>query len=214
MKRYSDKGYAWRAHFFIALAVMGGVLTSASAWGQQVQGSGDITLGVSATRDPANQFTLDGGFSWQDAYILNSPNAAYATPLSGTRYISEDATGLGHIDTTRHYRTVIWPCACHGRRVPALTSFKVHADNVAELQVTGTFKGKQIVAEVAANFQDPPEDLITAPPIGVPGAVILKPGPNVLDIYLQNFMTPTALDYKAKIECIRRTHVKDERDDD
>ena len=216
MKTCNDKVSVWKVFFFIALTIMGGVITSTRTWAQQVQGSGDINLGSSATRDPATQFTLDAGMTWQDAYILNVPNVAYASPLPGTRYISEDAMGNGHTETIRRYRTVIWPCSCPRRFVPALTSFLVHADNAARLSVNGVPIGSQNQAEISANFVNPPEDLLVAPFSfsAQPGPVLLKSGPNILEIDLHNFNGVTALNYKAIVECRREKRTFRSRDDD
>jgi len=203
MKRHNDKVSVWRVFFFIALVGIGGVLTSTLAWAQQVQGSGDTNLGGTATRDPANQFTLDGGATWQDAYILNVPHPSYTAPMVGTRYISEDPTGTGVGQTTRRYRTIIWPCSCREGRVPALTSFLVHTDNAASLTVNGSFIGAQEDLEIAANFQGTPEDLIVAPFTGPGGPVLLNPGPNILEFDIHNFNSPAAFDYLATVKCIK-----------
>lgn len=199
MQKSHTTRFMQRVVFVIALAVLGGVLTSPHAWAQ-VHGSGATSLPASLVRDPVTQF-LNAQGAWEDAYILPTntfPVTAYAPALPGTRYVSAHPTGYPPVQSDTRYRTILWPCACPQGLVPALTSFQVHADNVATLFVNNASPaaGTQPFDEIAANFLNPPENLVSSP-------IALFPGPNILEVKVHNFGGPSALDYRATVACIK-----------
>src|SRR6266545_3995492 len=88
----------------IALCLMGGVFIQC-AWAQTTQ---TITLisgsGPIGSQDPANQFTLDGGVTWQDAFIVGP--YPYYDLIPGTQYINRNPDNSGPELTATRYRTI------------------------------------------------------------------------------------------------------------
>lgn len=182
-------------------------LGGTSAWAA-VQGSGHSNWEAIGSRDGANQFTLDGGLTWEDVYIV-AEHPRYAPPIAQTRYISLDpsvVTPPFSSNTTTRYRTIIWPRPCLEKNtIPALTAVHIHADSKATLYLNGIALGRQEAAKVS-NYQDPPEELVAAAPVDLnshqgPEPLLVLRGPNVLEFDIQNFGGPTAFDYKATIGC-------------
>ena len=147
--------------------------------------SGD---GPTGSRDTANQFTVDGGATWQDAYIV-TPIPGYDV-IPGTQYISLSPNLSGPLHATTRYRTTFELPA--GFSDPALT-VEVHADNVATLFLNGVQIGQQPFAEIFANFQNPTESFTSADPS------LFVPGTNILEFDIHNFTGPTAFDYQATV---------------
>ena len=137
----------------IALCLMGSIHPVALASAQTTQtitlisGNGDI-----GSQDPANQFTLDGGVTWQDAFIL--PLFGFYAVIPGTHYINRNPVNSGPDNTVTRYRTMfVLPS---GFSNPSLT-VQVHADNVATLFLNGSQIGQQPFSEIMENFLNPPE---------------------------------------------------------
>jgi len=171
----------------IALALVGGIQLGSPAWAQTTQ---TITLisgnGPIGTQDPANQFTLDGGVTFQDAFIIDKHSAYDLIP--GTQYINRNPNFSGPASTATRYRTIFTLPSCYSN--PSL-SVLVHADNVATLFLNGVQIGQQPFAEIFPNFQDPADSFTVTNP------ALFQPGANTLEFDIFNFSGPTAFDYKA-----------------
>lgn len=179
-------------NFVLAVAVaalLGGVYPVGIT---QAQTTATITLvsgnGPIGSLDAANQFTADGGVTWQQAYVV-APISSYHV-IPGTQYISRSPNLSGPLHAATRYRTTF--ALPGGFSEPALT-VDVHADNVATLFLNGVQIGQQPFAEIFANFQDPAESFATADP------TLFLEGTNVLEFEIHNFTGPTAFDYKATV---------------
>lgn len=173
----------------MALLLIGSLRPAAIAWAQTAQTiiliSGNGPIG---SRDAVNQFTMDGGVTWQDAYII-APQSAYHV-IPGTQYINLNPNPSGPTFTATRYRTSFELPA--GFRNPALT-VEVHADNVATIFLNGVQIGQQQFAEIFANFQNPAESFTTTDPS------LFVAGTNVLEFEIYNFTLFTGFDYKAVV---------------
>jgi hypothetical protein len=145
--------------------------------------------GAIGSRDPANQFTLDGGVNFQDAFII-VPNPLYSI-IPGTQWISSAADGNGvAFGTVRFRRSFVLPQGFHD----ASLSVDVHADNVASVFLNGMQIGQQPFAAILANFQDPPSTFTATDP------VLFRAGTNVLEFDITNLGGPgPSFDYKAVV---------------
>ena len=146
-----------------------------------ISGGGPI-----GTLDPVNEFTLDGGATYQPAHIV-FPHPSYSV-IPGTNYINKNADISGEEFTNTHYRATFQLCA--GFTNPSLI-LNVHADNVATVFLNGVQFGQQPFAEISENFQDPPSVFTATGPFVA--------GTNTLEFDIFNFSGPTAFDYKAVV---------------
>jgi hypothetical protein len=169
------------------LTLIGGVgqVRSASAEIQTItllSGNGPV-----GSRDSLNKFTVDGGITFQDAFIV-APHPFYSL-IPGTQYINmtPDLSGPQYTNTARFTTTFALPRWFSN---PSLT-IQVHADNVATVFLNGVQIGHQTFAEVASNFQDPPETFTAM------DSALFRVGVNILEFDIFNFCCPTAFDYKA-----------------
>lgn len=187
---YSKMSKVFLSSFVLVVITL--VLTIGPASTARAQTTATITLisgnGSIGGLDATNQFTVDGGITWQQAYIV-APHSAYHV-IPGTQYISRSSNLSGPLHTATRYRTTFELPA--GFSEPALT-VDVHADNVATIFLNGVQIGQQPFAEIFANFQNPAESFATANP-----ALFLS-GTNVLEFEIHNFTGPTAFDYKATV---------------
>ena len=149
-----------------------------------ISGSGDI-----GSTDPANQFTLDAGATFQPAFII-PPNALYSI-IPGTQYISHVPDGNGvPIGAVRFRASFVLP---QGYQDASL-SVDVHADNVATVYLNGTQFGQQPFAAIIENFVDPPSTFTASDP------ALFHAGTNTLDFDIYNFGGPgPSFDYKAVV---------------
>jgi hypothetical protein len=144
--------------------------------------------GAVGERDALNQFSLDGGQTYQDAFIV-TPNPAY-TVIPGTQYISRSADLSGPENTATRFRTLFTLPA--GYSNPSI-SVDVYADNVATVFVNGKSIGAQTFAEIFANFQN------QSAPCAENDPTAFHAGVNTLEFEVHNFTSIMALDYKAVV---------------
>ena len=146
------------------------------------------TGAVPGSRDAANQFTLDKGATWQDAYIVR-PMSNYHIIL-GTQYVSATATGRGFPGQSIRYRATFQ--LPEGYSNPSFV-IDIHADNAATIWLNGHLIGQQEQAEEERNFQNPAEQYKTADPEH------FQTGLNILEFDIRNFLDPSGFDYKAVV---------------
>lgn len=175
--------------FLIAFAPMRNSRLSTLAWAQTTQTltliSGDGPIG---TQDPNNKFTLDGGGTFQNSFII-TPRPFYAV-IPGTQYINRNPDFSGPEFTATLYKTVfVLPIDFSD---PSLT-IELHSDNVATLFLNGVQIGQQPNAEIFSNFQDPPESFMVNDPS------LFRDGVNTLEFDIFNFTGTTAFNYKAQV---------------
>ena len=171
--------------------ILGALILIAAAVAGTMAQSTSITLESGATlgtRDPANQFTLDKGNTWQDAYIVR-PMSNYHIIL-GTQYISATPTGRGFPQQAIRYRATFQ--LPEGFSNPSFY-IDIHADNAATIYLNGHLIGQQDQLEVERNFQNPAEQYKTANPAH------FNTGPNVLEFEIMNFLDPSGFDYRAVV---------------
>ena len=144
--------------------------------------SGNAPVGE---RDPHTEVSVDGGATYEQAYVVN-PQGAYDT-IPGSEWIkasSDPATVL--------YRRVF--------RIPtgatdASISACVHADNAATIRINGVKIGEQPQEETFENFQNPAECY-------APSEEVLTAGNNLLEIDVWSGGPPSGLDYSIKISWV------------
>ena len=128
---------------FLMLFAIAGILFPNALHAQ----TGTITMisgnGLVNQQDAANKFTLDGGATWQDAYII--PTYSAYSLISGTKYLNRYPNNNGGTNTSVLYRTYFYLPSLFTS--PTLT-VKVFADNVATVFLNGVQFGQQPWAEV------------------------------------------------------------------
>lgn len=139
-------------------------------------------------RDLDNEFTSDGGTTWEKAFVY------YVYPaeeIDGTQFISSNSSGSGPQGTTR-YRTVFELPS--GFANPSL-DLLVHADNYAAIYLNGVEIGQQPQGDLPENYEGEPEAFSVNEPS------LFQEGSNTLEFEITNTSEgPTAFDYKAVIE--------------
>lgn len=171
----------------VTIALLGTSLFGGQSWAlTQTLVSGDGAIG---TRDANNEFTLDGGANFQDAYIVQK-HPAYANPIPGTNFISRvSSVGISLPKEIVRFRTTFeLDCFIN----PSLTVL-IHADNWGEIFLNGVSIGSQPKAEIFPNFQGSPESFTTT------DAGLFLAGTNILEFDLGNFSGPAAFDYEATV---------------
>ena len=144
--------------------------------------------GAPPGRDALNQFSTDGGATWQQAFIV--PKNQFYSKLPGSEWISVSASSSSPNAHTRYRRAFDLPAGCQG----ATLTVRVHVDNEATAWLNGTQFGATPVGERFATFQDPAEGPYTT-------AGPFLPAGNVLEFRVRNYSGPTALDYVAVLSC-------------
>lgn len=148
-----------------------------------ISGNGNI-----GELDPLNLFSVDGGVTYEPAYII-VPHPFYSV-IAGTHYINRNPTYAGPNNTSTLYKTTFELPADFR---DASVTVNIHADNVATIYLNGTPIGQQTFAEIFPNFQDPPELFTTNDPS------LFNAGTNTLLFDIYNFGGPTAFDYLAEM---------------
>ena len=172
-------------------------------------GSQTVTMvsgnGSPPGRDSFNEFSTDGGVTWDQAYIVNG-NPAYANPIAGSEWISVDANlgfpvppGL----EIRYRRVFDLPQDCG----PAGLSVILHVDNDGGVFLNGVPFGSTPPGPLVSNFQDPPEGpFTTTGPFQQSG--------NILEFRTTDEGVVTGLDYEATLTCAGVDDDDDDDDDD
>ena len=186
----------------LALLVVLSWTLVASAQGNGGDGARTLTL-VSGNdsapgRDPFTKFSLDGGATWDEAYVVpkcGSPGPwdtaacqAWANPIPGTNWIAVNPDKSGPA-TSLYRRKFKLPKRCRS----ATLEIDVHADNDATLSLNGVVFGAQPAGPLLPNFQGPPERFTTEGPF--------RKRWNALEFMVRDYGNPTALDYKATVTC-------------
>jgi hypothetical protein len=143
-----------------------------------------------------NQFSTDGGTTWNSAFIVQNIPAWHL--ISGTQYISSDPSLPQLPSGDTWYRvTFTLPSSFSN---PSL-NIRIHADNAATIYLNPTNAlpspnnqiGAQPQQRILSNFQDLPETFTTSSPS------LFKPGTNTLYFRISNFDFQTAFDYLANV---------------
>jgi hypothetical protein len=172
-------------------------------------GSQTVTMvsgnGSPPGRDSFNEFSTDGGVTWDQAYIVEG-NPLYANPIAGSEWISVDAN-LGFPVTpgleVRYRRVFDLPRGCGA----AGLSVVLHVDNDASVFLNGVSFGSTPPGQLESNFQDPPEGpFTTAGPFQKSG--------NLLEFRANDQGIVTGLDYEATLTCAGADDDDDDDDDD
>ena len=145
--------------------------------------------GSPGQRDPFTQFSVDGGISYYDAFIVE-PYWAYSV-IPGTNYLSASPDLTLPAPGITRYRTLF--------QLPqgfsnASLVLQVHADNAATFFLNGVQIGQQVQMDTWDNFQDPAESF------AVNDSSLFKGGTNVLEIEVLEIGGITALDYAAQVK--------------
>ena len=150
--------------------------------------SGDGPIG---TRDPLNEFTLDGGLTYEKAWIIE-PSPLYDV-IPGTQYINISLNyEIPQYDTSFYRALFDLPSNYFD---PSLIVY-LHADNVGTVFLNGVFLGQQPFESTRDNFQDPPEVFPTSDPAH------FHSGINILEFEIYNFWGRAGFDYKAEVSFV------------
>jgi hypothetical protein len=181
----------------IALYLTGGMLIH-PAWAQTTQ---TVTLisgnGAIGTLDPLNQFSVDGGATWQQAWIVTALSVYGKIP--GAEYIFCGSTvfnpcGVRGSGISTLYRTTFTLPA--GAANPSLV-VNVHADNAAIIYLNGVEIGRHscwgTFSCTGAEFSEPPETFSTSV------SSLFQVGANILSFDLWDFGFAAGLDYQATV---------------
>lgn len=147
--------------------------------------------GVPGSRDANTDISLDGGVTWQDAWIVQA-HPLYST-LPGTSWLSDSTSGVHRQNQTTLFRREF--------RLPDGASDAglrvcLHADNVATVRLNGVLVGAQLDGAYLQHFQDPAE-CFDAPP----GALAET---NELRFSVRDHGSVMGLDYRATLTYAER----------
>lgn len=152
-----------------------------------ISGNGSV-----GDQDPATQFSLDGGTTYQDVYIV-SPTPNYDT-ITGTQWISVSSDAWGPVDATMLYRTtfVLPP----GASSPSFT-VQLFADDQASVYLNGTFLGQQ--SDIPTPGHPYPDFTFPTSVFSTNDPSLFLTGTNVVSIVNYNGDNPTGLDYDGQV---------------
>jgi hypothetical protein len=144
-------------------------------------------------RDSFNEFSTDGGVTWDQAYTVNK-HPLYANPIAGSEWISIDANlgfpGTPGVRQASYRRFFDLPDDCGA----AALSVILHADNDGGVSLNGVPFGSTPTGPLLSNFQDPPEGpYTTVGPFHDEG--------NLLEFRTNDYGIWTAIDYEATLTC-------------
>jgi hypothetical protein len=173
----------------LLLLLVVGLAPTALGWKTVTMVSGN---GSPPGRDSFNEFSTDGGVTWDQAYIVEG-HPLYANPIAGSEWISIDAN-LGAPVTpgleVRYRRVFDLPEGCGAAELSVI----LHVDNDASVFLNGVPFGSTPPGPLESNFQDPPEGpFTTTGPFQQSG--------NLLEFRANDQGVVTALDYEATLTC-------------
>jgi hypothetical protein len=151
-------------------------------------------------RDPLNEFSTDGGVTWDHAYTV-SKYSVYADPIPGSEWISIDANlgfPVGDNQEIRYRRFFDLPKDCQAKRLSVI----LHVDNDAGVFLNGVPFGSTPLGQILSNFQGAPEGPFTTT------GPFQKRG-NLLEFRGDGSRVVAGLDYEATLTC-----ADDDDDDD
>ena len=170
------------------------------------QGTSTIVLQSGATGAPGSpdsmhECSLDGGKTWQKAYVVPKAPAYDIISNPKTQYISCSPDGSGAANFDTWYRVNFTLPVCF---VNASLNVTIHADNYAAIYLNSPstnladpahFVGAQSSSPnpPSANFQVPPESYVTSNP------ALFLPRTNTLYFKVHNDDFVTAFDYVATV---------------
>ena len=155
-------------------------------------------------RDPLNEFSTDGGLTWDQGYIVDK-YSVYADPIPGSEWISIDANlGFPVADNQeiRYRRFFDLPRDCHAKKLSVI----LHVDNDAAV-VAGPGQHPQRLGQLLSNFQGEPEG-----PFTTTGP--FKEAGNLLEFRGDGSRVVAGLDYEATLTCAGDDDDDDSADDD
>jgi hypothetical protein len=147
-----------------------------------------------------DEFSLDGGQSWQSA-VLVTPHPAWAQPIPGSLWISTSSNGSsGNAVLIRYRRIFTIPQGCVGTGLTGL----MHADNEATVTVDNVPAGQ--TTRGIFSFQGQPDPFASAGPF--------LAGNHTLAFEVGNLGDPNGLDYRAEFTLTCGGGDDDDGDDD
>jgi hypothetical protein len=157
-------------------------------------------------RDSLNEFSTDGGVTWDQAYTVDK-HPLYADPIAGSEWISIDANlgfpGTAAVRPASYRRFFDLPDDCGA----AALSVTFHADNDGGVALNGVPFGSTPTGALLSNFQDPPEGPYTT-------AGPFQDEENVLEFRTNDYGVWTAVDYEATLTCAGEDDDDPKGDDD
>jgi hypothetical protein len=171
-----------------------------------VSGNGPI-----GGRDPFNEFSRDGGATWQPAYIVNK-HPAWANPIPGSEWISV-APDLGFSNPplqVRYRRFFDLPedCGTATLRVILHVDDDAFAGTGGGVFLNGVLFGSTPPGPNVSNFQDPPEGpYTTVGPFQEEGNLLEFRTSNIGGLW-------SGLDYEATLTCTGEGDDDGDDDDD
>jgi len=152
-----------------------------------ISGNGSV-----GSQDPGTRFSVDGGATYQDAWII-SPVFNYDT-ITGTQWVSVDPSGYGPTYTTMLYQTTfVLPPGASG---PSFTT-QLFADDQASVYLNGTFLGQQ--SNIPTPGHPYPDFTFPTSVFSTSDPSLFLTGTNVIGIVNYNGNNPTGLDYDALV---------------
>lgn len=143
-------------------------------------------------RDPLNEFSTDGGLTWDQGYIVDK-YSVYADPIPGSQWISIDANlgfPVGDNQEIRYRRFFDLPKDCHAKKLSVI----LHVDNDAAVFLNGVQFGSTPLGQLLSNFQGEPEG-----PFTTTGP--FKEAGNLLEFRGDGSRVVAGLDYEATLTC-------------
>jgi hypothetical protein len=172
----------------VAVASLGAAAGQGATPQTDVLVSGNAPIGAV---DPLTEFSLDGGATWQDAYVV-ARHEAWASPIAPSEWISIAPSTGGDpppsvADGTYLFRRSFTVPATS---LDASLVLQLHADNVVTVELDGVANPACTTGE----FADPPGSCVFTN---------IAPGDHVLLFRLQNgphgVPTPAGLDYRGDL---------------
>lgn len=188
MKNKVTKALFGISVFLITICPMVGLIHPAFA--ETLQTITLISGNGLGSQDPANQFTLDGGATFQNAYIVTA-HPAYGV-IPETRYINcgpSVFSTCGLLGTVRYKTFFTLP----GGFSNASMTIEISADNAATIYLNGVQIGQQPQADLFENYMDMPDSFAVMDPS------LFVTGINTIEFDIIDFGVASGFDYKAEV---------------